>query len=50
MQSLNKKTQEDVDNAMEQALKEATDDDTYRKVQRVSYSLHAPDDVSARKI
>lgn len=47
MQGLNKKTKEDIDEAMGRVLSEAMDDDTFRKVQRASYTLHAPDDVSS---
>lgn len=33
--------------ALEQALKEAVDNETFRKVKRMSYSGHAADEVSA---
>ncbi|XP_053677770.1 uncharacterized protein LOC128727848 [Anopheles nili] len=37
-----------LENALEQALKEAVDDDTYRKVKRMSYSSNAAGEISER--
>lgn len=34
--------------ALEQAMKEATDDETFRKVKRMSYSGHTADEVRAQ--
>uniref|UniRef100_A0A182K7W6 Uncharacterized protein n=1 Tax=Anopheles christyi TaxID=43041 RepID=A0A182K7W6_9DIPT len=36
-----------LENALEQALKEAVDDDTYRKVKRMSYSSNAAGEIEA---
>uniref|UniRef100_A0A182YDF4 DUF389 domain-containing protein n=1 Tax=Anopheles stephensi TaxID=30069 RepID=A0A182YDF4_ANOST len=37
-----------LENALEQALKEAVDDDTYRKVKRMSYSSNAAGEIAER--
>lgn len=40
------KNGENIGTALEQALKEATDDETFRKVKRMSYSSSAAEEVS----
>lgn len=40
------KNGENLGTALEQALKEATDDETFRKVKRMSYSSNAAEEVS----
>lgn len=39
------KSNRNLETALEQAIKEATDDETFRKVKRMSYSGHAVDEV-----
>lgn len=41
---------EDLESKLDEAVQEAIDDDTFRKVQRVSYQTHGLDDVSIHLI
>lgn len=45
-ETLNDPKNRNLESTLEQALKEATEDETFRKVKRMSYSNHAADEVS----
>lgn len=43
---MNEAKSKNLETVLEEAIKEATNDETYRKVKRMSYSGHATDEVS----
>lgn len=48
--NLNDPKNKNLESALEMALKEAVDDETFRKVKRMSYSNNAADEVRHTKI
>lgn len=45
LEDLNRETDEDIKEKLEAAVEEALDDETYRKVKRMSYQSHIADEV-----